>query len=304
MGKLRDLLREFAVRVVNKADDPIPITGDIDVQLDVATDLFENQKVAQPFTVFDATFENHLQIDLFETILVGLGTRGYSPNEGSVTLNVGTEDGDEAIYVQHGYNQFIDGKEFEINMENTLPQKPNVRCRCGYFDRNNGWYFEVIDQEIWVVGESFVSGAMTNVFRVERANWNVDTLDGNGPSGLTQGVDIDVFTFQRREIITQGTFGKTQFAFDIGGEVVVVHEEVTATVGNTGPAYERASLPVRWEIKNIGVTASPTTMKVQSCSVKIFGEYDVTGFPFSASTGTASRNITTRTAVIAIRVIP
>ena len=140
----------------------------------------------------------------------------------------------------------------------------------------------------------------TKQSRLSAGGWNIDKLDGLGPSGLELGVTIDLNNFGRFVIMTQGTVGKTIFAIDLGSETINLHEFNFDWTQST--AYiERASLPVRWEIENIGISASPSVMEIQACAVKVFGEYDVTGFPFTEDTGITPRAISARTAIMVLK---
>lgn len=278
-----------------QACEPIEVS-DITISED-QKDLYGNLQVSNPFTVFDVTFENHKQIDLWEVILAGGASEGYLADKGVRTLTTGTASGDKATLVQHGYNQFLEGKELELNLISELgPQKAGLQTTYGMFDNLNGCFFRQTEDNVFVEVRSNVSGTPTIIASVQRADWE-DPLDGTGPSGL----DIDLTQFGRLFIKTQGVVGVTTFGIDMGGKFIDV-QSFNFSFSQMGAYIERASLPVRWEIENIDIVADATTVEIQGCSVKSHGGYDLTGFPFSASGDTTARMISSRISILALRV--
>jgi hypothetical protein len=59
-----------------------------------------------------------------------------------------------------------------------------LTTRVGYFDASNGVFFEMAGAAAGVVKRSYVTGSPVDT-RIEQSAWNIDPLDGTGPSGVT-----------------------------------------------------------------------------------------------------------------------
>jgi hypothetical protein len=158
------------------------------------------------------------------------------------------------------------------------PAQTNLRQRVGYYGANNGMYLEQTDSTINFVERSHVTGDMIEN-RVAQDDWNVDTMDGTGPSGKILDLSKAQILWMDIEWLGLGT---VRMGFVIDGEFVLCHRfnhanEVTTTYITT------ASLPLRYEIKNTGATANNSTMK-QICSTVISeGGYELNGLQQAVS---------------------
>lgn len=217
----------------------------------------------------------------------------------SVELIAGTGATDKAIRHSHRYHAYVPGKSQFILMTFVLgAAKNNVVRRVGYFDDNDGLFLEQNGTvDVALVVRTSTSGSPSDAKRYLQSNWNIDRLDGTGPSGLTLDLtktQILFFDFQWLGV------GRVRFGFDIDGRKVIVHEELNANV--SAVVFMRTpTLPVRYEIANSGVTASPTSMNEICCSVVSEGGYQLPGFEFSQSRGVSSRTVSARTPIFAIR---
>jgi hypothetical protein len=175
--------------------------------------------------------------------------------------------------------------------------KENVRRRAGLFDSLNGIFLEQNSTtDVAVVIRSNTSGSPVEN-RVTQENWDIDKLDGT-ESAITLDLSkaqILVIDFQWLGI------GRVRIGFDIGGAVIYVHEFNHSNISED--VYMRTpTLPLRFEIENTGITASPSTMREICSSVSSEGGYSLPGLEFSTSNEIAPRTVTTtKTPVIAIR---
>jgi hypothetical protein len=151
--------------------------------------------------------------------------------------------------------------------------KENLRQRIGYFGEENGFYLEQNGtEEPSFVKRSSVTGSTVNTV-VHQSNWNVDKLDGTGPSGITldlSKVQILWFDF---EWLGSGT---VRCGFIIDGTYVLCHSFQHANVIE-GTYITTATLPIRVEISNTGVTTSGSTLKQICATVLSEGGYEVRG---------------------------
>jgi hypothetical protein len=132
----------------------------------------------------------------------------------------------------------------------------------------------------------------------QQANWNIDPLDGSGPSGITldpSKAQIFVIDFQWLGV------GKIRYGFNLNGTVVYCHATGAANSGDK-VYMSTPSLPFRFEIRNTGTAASASTMKEICASAASEGGFNFIGFEFSASNMTTLRTgLSARTPVLAIR---
>ncbi len=253
-------------------------------------DAFSRLRISEPFTLFDSDFGSGSIADTFywDTSTATGGTTSFVANESSWNLIVNTTSGSSAIRQTKQYFSYQPGKGISILMTGVMGAlKTNVRQRLGYFDANNGFYFEQDGVNLKVVRRTFVSGAPVEN-EVNQADWSLDSLDGSGPSGLT----IDMSKIQIFLIDFQWLgAGKIRMGFDFGTTIVYCHEFFTAniltTVSTTTP-----HLPIRYEITNTGTTASSTTIKQTCATILSEGGYNPTGTTRTVDSGTTTTSLT------------
>jgi hypothetical protein len=134
-----------------------------------------------------------------------------------------------------------------------------VQRRVGYFDDGNGLFFEDNAGTIRVVIRSSDSGVPVDT-AVDQASWNMDAMDGSGPSGLTidwANAQIFVLDFQWLSV------GRVRFGLEVAGVIIYVHEHSVANVANF-PWTSTPNLPIRYQI--ITTAASPQSSMRVICS--------------------------------------
>ena len=177
--------------------------------------------------------------------------------------------------------------------------RSGVSQRIGYFDDDNGVFFECRNTEIGVVLRSKTGGAVIND-RIAQTNWNLDIMDGSGNSGIILDPSkSQIFVIDLEWL----SVGRVRLGIFVGGELIYVHQFLNA---NTSPgAYmTTANLPVRYEIENTGVSASNTSLRqIFTAVISEGGFEEELGTPFSASNGATEIAVTTRRPVLSIRPI-
>jgi len=108
---------------------------------------------------------------------------------------------------------------------------------------------------------------------IPQTTWNVDKMDGAGPSGMT----LDVTKGNAYQISYGDGFGCVNFSIESQetGDYVLVHILHLANL-NTTPSTYNSTFPLRAEVSNGGGTAD-LTLSVASMSGFIEGEDKVTG---------------------------
>lgn len=290
----------FLARPAFYAQIPLSATGDsitITPSQD-SRDAFERLRVSEPVNLFDSQFTYDINPFLWVTSTSGGGTVVVTTAQASATLQVGTANGDVAILQSKRYHRYQPGKSQQILMSGIMGAlKANVTQRLGYFDANNGLFFQQDGSNLSVVLRSNTSGSVVDTV-VTQSNWNLDKLDGTGPSGLT----LDTSKSQLYLIDFQWLgSGRIRWGVFFAGRPVYVHIAPAANSLSTGPYTQTANLPVRYELRNTAVSASSTTLLATCQSVNSEGGQEFPpGITFSANTGTTGKSVTTRVPVLSI----
>lgn len=265
-----------------------------------ARDAFGLQKVGEPFTVFDNKNVGSKHDTRWAESVSGGGAVSYLQSESAVKLEVGTASGDFAIRQSLPHPLYVPGKSHESKFTMVMgPTKANVVSRVGLFDDDNGVYLERNETDERLVIRTDTSGSPVDTQFATRDNWNIDKLDGTGPSGVT--IDFSKTQIFFSELQWLGV-GRVRLGFDFGlsSGPVFVHEFQNAN--SISKVYMRdPNLPVRFEIRNIGTSASASEMK-ELCSVVVSNAgHTLPGFDLSRSNGVTTRAVTTRLPIMAIR---
>jgi hypothetical protein len=160
------------------------------------------------------------------------------------------------------------------------PAKTGLRQRVGYYGANNGYYLELNDTtSVSFVERSFVTGAVVDT-PVAQASWNIDPMDGSGPSGITLDLTKAQILFMDLEWLGVGT---VRIGFVIDGNFYVCHKFHHANIIAT-TYITTASLPLRYEITNTVVTSSASILKQICSTVLSEGGYQLTGLQQAVGT--------------------
>jgi hypothetical protein len=246
-------------------------SNNIFTQYPMLTDAFGRVRTAQPLTLFDSSHRYH-DNGLWNTSTTSGGTAVFSPNEGLINLNVTSTAGSEVIRETTKVFSYQPGKSLLVlNTFVMAPAQNNLRQRVGYFGTENGIYIQLRDDTLSFVERSLVTGAVTETV-VNQASWNADTMDGNGPSGITLDITKAQILFMDIEWLGEGT---VRIGFIIDGNFIVCHRFNHANL-ITSTYITTASLPLRCEILNAS-TATATTLKQVCSSVISEGGYELRG---------------------------
>lgn len=224
-------------------------------------DAFGRLRVSQPDTVFDS--QNRYSSDpQFDTSTATGGSTTYLANEATVKLSVTAASGSSAARQTFRSFPYQPGKSLLVLATFVMnAAKTNLRQRVGYFNANNGVFFQQNNTTKSFVLRSYVTGTASDARTVDQADWNGDKLDGTGPSGLTLDVTKAQILFLDFEWLG---VGNVRCGFIINGQYIVCHTFQNANqISNV--YMTTAILPIRYEIENTGATASSSDMK-QICS--------------------------------------
>lgn len=193
---------------------------------------------------------------LLDTATVGGGTAIYSQNIASTNMNLTAANGDSVIRQTKQYAPYQPGRSQLAILTGVMGAlKTNVWQGIGYFDTNNGLFFQQNGVSLSVVRRTFATGvAVDNI--VDQASWNLDTLDGSGNSGNPSGVSINtakiqVFIIDFSWLGSGG--GRLGFLFlnAIGEARIVYCHQFVAANTLTSVYMSTPTLPLRWEIRTL-----------------------------------------------------
>jgi hypothetical protein len=253
------------------------------------TDAFGRLRTVAPLTLFDS---NHRFQDngLWSTYTSGTASAVFNSSQGLVDLNVDGTSGAEVIRETTKVFAYQPGKSLLVmNTFVMNPAKDNLRQRVGYYGDDNGMYFELYGNALYLVERSLVTGSMTETL-VAQADWNGDKLDGTGASGLTLDITKAQILWMDIEWLGVGT---VRMGFVINGQFIVCHSFHHANL-LASTYITTACLPLRYEITNTGTTSGASILKQICSSVISEGGYELRGAHQSIGTAVGSpRRLTT-----------
>jgi hypothetical protein len=234
-----------------------------------ALDAFGRARMSQPYTLFDSQ-NRYQKNDDFNEALTGSGTVTYVANESTVELNTTTASGDKVIRQTKRSFSYQPGKSLlTLNTFVMSEAQAELRMRVGYFNEQNGVFFERDGSTLYIVRRTYVSGTAVDT-RVAQADWNGDKLNGTGDSGFTVDVTKSQIFWQDFEWLGVGS---VRCGFVINGQVIICHTFQNAN-NLTSVYMTTAILPVRYEVENVGAVASAAKLKQICSSVISEGGYE------------------------------
>lgn len=215
-----------------------------------SVDAFGRWRSSEPANLFDSKqlYDNApLFWDDAETS--GSGTSSaHSADEAATTISVGASTAGTRVRQTYRWFNYLPGKSQLISMTfSEMATSTGITKRVGQFNDDNGLFLQSAEGTVSVVRRSHVTGSPVDT-AVNQANWNLDTMDGNGPSGIT--VDFDKTQILVIDYQWLGV-GRVRFGFNIGGVAYYVHEMNHAN--DLSVVYmSTPNLPLRYEIANDG----------------------------------------------------
>lgn len=245
------------------------------------TDAFGRLRVTQPFTLFDSSHRFNDNGLWATSNTAGNSSYTFVENQSTVDMTVGTTANAEVVRETTKVFSYQPGKSLLVmNTFAMHPPKANVRQRVGYFGQSNGIYLENDGNTNYLIVRTNTSSTVTET-RVAQSNWNVDKFDGTGYSSQiggpehAGGLDVSKTNIFWMDVEWLGV-GDVRCGFLVDGKLIQAHT-FHHDNRNTVPYMTTASLPLRLEIKNTGVTASNSTLS-QICSTVISeGGYELFG---------------------------
>jgi hypothetical protein len=217
-------------------------------------DAFARLRVANPQTIFDSKqIEDNQPLFWDDQQTSGSGTTStYNANQASTTISVGNLTAGTRVRQTFRHLNYQPAKSQLVIMTAIMGNaQTNITKRIGQFNEKNGLFFELIGTGIGVVVRSFTSGSVVDT-RVAQSSWNLDKLDGTGPSGYTLDTSKTLIYFFDYEWLGVGSI---RFGFFIDGKPIYCHRVDNSNI-NTVVYMSTPNLPLRYEIINSGLGAA------------------------------------------------
>jgi len=255
--------------VTTASGEPLAVTTQSN---STATDAFGRLRTSSPLTLFDSS-HRYKDNGLWATSSGTGATTSFDANAGLVTLNTTTASGSSIVRETTKCFSYQPGKSLLV-MSTFVMNAPqtNLRQRVGYYGASNGMFLEQDGTTISFVERSAVTGSTVDT-KVAKASWNIDPMDGSGPSGYTLDLTKAQILWMDVEWLGLGT---VRIGFIINGEFVHCHSFHHANLV-TSTYITTASLPLRYEITNTNTTTATSTLKQICSTVLSEGGYELRG---------------------------
>jgi hypothetical protein len=225
------------------------------------------------------SFVHDAQFQKFSNSLRGSGSVSYDKTVQSVKLQTETSNNELTTHTSDFYHPFVPGATTLYRMATRCGDsgKNGVIRRWGAFDPNDGFFFEVNGNNIYVTHRYTINGVRSEQ-KVLQTNWNNDTLDGSGDIDNPSGLLLDITTNNQYwyDYSYLGG-GQARWGIIYNGNRVIVHIMDMSNGLESGVQYTPPigipNLPICWSQYNSGSIASPS--QIYALGGSVFTESDI-----------------------------
>ena len=259
-------------------------------------DAFSRLRTSNPATLFESSFIYDLQPLVYEQLTATGGAVAHDATNSAALLNATTSSGSRAAMQSYRFVRYQPGKSQLSKLTFCMgATAANSTKRIGLYDSllDSGFYLERAGTAVALVRRSTTTTGNTSV---AQASWNIDPMDGSGPSGITLDLtkaQILIMDFQWLGV------GRVRVGFDIDGIIYYVHQFLHANSVTT-TYIKQLTLPVYAENINTGAS-SATTMRFICSSIESEGGTETPYGYTVAVEQTANAASGARTAILSLR---
>jgi len=215
-----------------------------------SVDAFGRARVSNPTTIFESNFVHDKQPLLFEEDLVNGATSTHDAANSCIrlaTTGVGSQSALIQSFVRPPYNP---GKSHLVEVTfNFKAGVAGVVKEAGIGDDDNS--ITIVQNGTGLELKKITSSDAPDE-TVTQANWNLDKMDGTGPSGITiDQTKAQIFALDMQWL----GVGRVRAAFNIGGNLYPIHEFTHANEQEF-VYLNNLILPIRWKISSTAATSS------------------------------------------------
>ena len=250
------------------------------------TDAFGRLRVSEPITLFDSK-QLFDKAPLFwddQEISGASTTSTHDVNEAMTTMGVAATTAGNRVRQTFMRFNYQPGKSQLVLMTGVLSATGGGTgiSRCmGLYDDENGIFYQDNEGMPRMVIRSKSTGSVVDT-AVAQADWNLDKLDGSGPSALTLDMTKVQILLIDMEWLGVGT---VRAGFIINGHYIYVHEFHHANI-ETLVYMSTPNLPLRYEIDNDGTGAASTLGHICATVISEGGQQDNGLLRYASTEGT------------------
>ena len=226
------------------------------------SDAFGRMRTSYPDSIFD-----NYEIDGKKTLFWSESHTGtvvctHVANQSAIQFGTSMTSGNKVTRSSRKLSLYTPGTSLMVLCTGVMGAgQTGSSQRIGMFDSKNGIFAEQKDKVMGFVIRTYTSGTASNN-RIDQSDWNIDTMDGNGPSG----VDLDFTKTQIYFIDLEWLgVGRVRCGFVHNGNTIIAHEfyhnNSLSTVYMSTPL-----LPVTYEVENRTAVSAALTDFRQICS--------------------------------------
>ena len=232
-------------------------------------DAFGRLRMSFPSTLFDGKMIDSSQSIIFDVSWNNGGRVTYLPLESAMQFDVSLANS----FVKrqtHYFTQYQPGKSLaglaSFYFGSNIPA--GAYRRVGMFDDAEGIFFEQTSTGLrWRIQSQSAPSVSVN-----QSSWNIDKLDGTGPSGYTLNMNTTNLMFIDIEWLG---VGRVRVGFYINGLLTYCHQFIQSLQS----VYIRCPyFPIRYEIGTTTLQTFDVSMKQICCSLISEGGYEPLGF--------------------------
>jgi hypothetical protein len=259
-----------------------------------SNDAFSRLRTSNPETLFDGALIDNCHNEIFDISFVNGANFTYNQNESTMRFDV-SRSGQFVKRQTHYRARYQPGKSLLVIASfyfgTNIPA--GAYQRVGYFDDDEGIFLEQSSTGLsWNVRSESFSG-----LSVSQSSWNIDPLNGTGPSGVTLQMDqtnIIVIDLQWLGV------GRIRLGFQYQGRILYCHQFTIDDL--TSPYLRTPYQPVRYEVGTSTNQSQNVSIKQICCSVISEGGYQPLGYLRSYITeNTKETNISNYVPILSIR---
>lgn len=280
----------------------------IDVRGSASVRFAEGQPILSGFGALKTTHQEVLGVydpssgsydDLF-TVTEAVGaTNVYDDVAHSHMLSTTTSNGSSVIKTTNRYHYYLPGSSmlFIGTLAFGDTGKAGNTRRFGLYDDNDGVFFELYETTLNAVIRNSGTGSVVDT-KIPKSSWNVDKLDGTGPSGLTIDItNINLFWIDYQWL----GGGRVRFGiYEANGSRLVCHEVYHAGLG-TVPYMRTGTLPYRSENTNFSATGSVSQLREVCIGIYVEGKTQDYTFWRSADMNATGVTCSSNTHILSMR---
>ena len=216
-------------------------------------DAFGRLRVSSPQTLFDSKHITNKLPHVFDEVLSGSCTSNFIFNDSLVEMATISAN---SFVIRQTFTHFNyqPGKSMQVFFTGLFQPETNIIKRIGIFQGSSavpylpkdGIYLESSNDIVsFVVAKG---NGETHSLSASQAQWNIDKLDGTGPSGLT--IDLTKAQIIALDYEWLG-IGRVRCGFALKGQIFYVHEFDNFNT-LTSPYMKSPDHPIRYEIRQTG----------------------------------------------------